>query len=72
MAILLVADWRLFPDKGALNGGHFNKLQFMKEALSSNEGELELNVKVINGKHHGGELWQGFHSTQLEAHFHNM
>lgn len=44
----------------------------MKEALSSNEGELELNVKVINGKHHGGELWQGFHSTQLEAHFHNM
>ena len=26
MAILLVADWALFPDKGALNGGHFNKL----------------------------------------------
>lgn len=26
MAILLVADWGLFPDKGALNGGHFNKL----------------------------------------------
>ena len=25
MAILLVADWGLFPDKGALNGGHFNK-----------------------------------------------
>ena len=42
-------------------------INYMKEALSSNEGELELNVKVINGKHHGGELW-----TQLEAHFHNM
>ena len=26
MAILLVADWGLFPDKEALNGGHFNKL----------------------------------------------
>ena len=26
MAILLVADWGLFPDEGALNGGHFNKL----------------------------------------------
>lgn len=26
VAILLVADWGLFPDKGALNGGHFNKL----------------------------------------------
>ena len=26
-------------------------INFMKEALSSNEGELKLNVKVINGKH---------------------
>ena len=42
-------------------------INFMKEALSSNQGELKLNVKVINGKHHGGELW-----TQLEGHFHNM
>ena len=67
VAILMVADWGLFPDKGA-----FILINFMKEAWSSNEGELELNVKVINGKHHGGELWQGFHSTQLEAHFHKM
>ena len=51
VAILLVANRGLFPDKGA-----FILINFMKEALSSNEGELELNVKVINGKHHGGEL----------------
>ena len=54
--------WGLFPDKGALNGVIL--INFMKEALSSNERELKLNVKVINGKHHGGELF-GRVSTAL-------